>query len=118
MISASRENRLEKKGRHEMIRRRTLLRTAVGVLAAAMLATGASSMEGAGKDGAVHLLSTDPIPGTKANTTAGNMYVFDISCVKQRTQTYYLADRPNGVVDVVHPRTNKLVSQISAPPAF
>jgi hypothetical protein len=118
MISASRENRLEKKGRNEMIGRRTLLCTAVGVLAAAMLATGAASMEGAGKDGAVRLLSTVPIPATKTNTTAGKMYVFDISFVDQTTQTYYLADRSNAVVDVVDARTNKLVSQISATPAF
>ena len=58
-------------------------------------------MEGAGKDGAVRLLSTVPIPATKANTTAGKMYVFDISFVDQTTQTYYLADRSNAVVDVV-----------------
>src|SRR5260370_42691789 len=97
-----------------MIRNRTLLCTAVGILAAAMLATNASSMEGGGKDGAVRLLSTVPIPATKANTTGGKMYVFDISFVDQTTQTYYLADRSNSVVDA---RTNKLVSQISATPA-
>jgi hypothetical protein len=73
---------------------------------------------GAGKDGAVRLLSTVPIPATKANTTAGKMYVFDVSFVDPTTQTYYLADRSNAVVDVVDARTNKLVSQISATPAF
>src|ERR1700731_5225189 len=101
-----------------MTRRRTLLCTAVSVLAAAMLATGASSMEPDGKDGAVRLLTTVPIPGTKANTTAVKMYVFDISFVDQTTQTYYLADRSNAVVDVVDARTNELISQISATPAF
>src|ERR1700730_3684238 len=101
-----------------MTRRRTLLCTAVSVLAAAMLANRASSMEGGGKDGAVHLLSTVPIPATKANTTAGKMYVFDISFVDQTTQTYYLADRSNAVVDVVNAKTSQLISQINAQPAF
>jgi hypothetical protein len=101
-----------------MIRKRNLLCTAIGILAAAMFATGASSMEGGGKDGAVHLLKTVAIPGTSANTTAGNMYVFDISFVDQTTQTYYLADRSNAVVEVVDARTNQLISQISATPAF
>src|ERR1700730_7063555 len=101
-----------------MPRHRTLLCTAVSILAAAMLATDAFSMEREGKDGAVHLLRTVPIPGTNANTTAGKMYVFDISFVDQTTQTYYLADRSNAVVDVVDARTNTLISQISAKPAF
>jgi len=101
-----------------MLRKRTLLCTAVSILAAAMLSTGAISMEREAKDGAVRLLTTVPIPGTKTNTTAGKMYVFDISFVDQTTQTYYLADRSNAVVDVVDARTNALVSQISAKPAF
>src|ERR1700730_6779635 len=101
-----------------MPRHRTLLCTAVSILAAAMLATDAFSMEREGKDGAVRLLTTVPIPGTKANTSSGNMYVFDISFVDQTTQTYYLADRSNAVVDVVDARTNTLISQISAKPAF
>ena len=100
-----------------MLRDRTLLCAAVSILAA-MLATDALSMEREGKDGAVRLLSTVPIPGTKTNTTGGNMYVFDISFVDQATQTYYLADRSNAVVDVVDARTNALISQISAKPAF
>jgi len=95
---------------------RTLLCTTVSILAAAVLATDALSMEREG--GAVGLLTTVPIPGTKANTTGGNMYVFDISFVDQTTQTYYLADRSNAVVDVVDARTNALISQISAKPAF
>ncbi len=102
-----------------MSRNRTLLCTVVGILTAAMLATGASSREGERDNGAaVRLLKTVPIPGTPANTTAGKMYVFDISFVDQRTQTYYLADRSNAVVDVVDARTNELISQISATPAF
>jgi hypothetical protein len=64
------------------------------------------------------LLKTVPIPGTAANTTAGKMYVFDISFVDQSTQTYYLADRSNAVVDVVDARTNELITQLSATPAF
>jgi hypothetical protein len=101
-----------------MLRNRTLLFTAVSIFAAAMLATDASAMEGKAKDGAVRLLNTVAIPGTKANTTGGNMYVFDISFVDQTTQTYYLADRSNAVVDVVDARSNALISQISATPAF
>ncbi len=83
-----------------------------------MLTTTASSREGDRRDGAVHLLKTVPIPGTKANTTGGNMYVFDISFVDQATQTYYLADRSNAVVDVVDARTSQLITQISATPPF
>jgi hypothetical protein len=91
-----------------MLKNRTLLCTAVGMLAAATIATNAFSMEREG--GAVRLLTTVPIPGTSANTTGGNMYVFDISFVDQATQTYYLADRSNAVVDVVDARSNTLIS--------
>src|ERR1700738_2798189 len=101
-----------------MLRNRTLLCTAASMLAAAMPATDAFSMERDAKDGAVRLLTTVPIPGTTANTTGGKMYVFDISFVDQTTQTYYLADRSNAVVDVVNARTNQLISQIKAKPAF
>src|SRR5438132_296613 len=94
-----------------MLKTRTLLCTAVGMLAAATLATNAFSMEREG--GAVRLLTTVPIPGTSANTTGGNMYVFDISFVDQATQTYYLADRSNAVVDVVDAQTGTLVKQIA-----
>jgi hypothetical protein len=118
-MSASRGNRLGKKqGSEAMVRNRTLLCTAVSLFAAAMLATDAFAMERDGRDGAVRLLTTVPIPGTKANTTAGKMFVFDISFVDQTTQTYYLADRSNAVIDVVNARTNQLISQISAKPAF
>jgi hypothetical protein len=101
-----------------MLRNPTMFCTAVGMLAATLLATDAFSMEPEGKSGAVRLLTTVPIPGTKTNTTGGNMYIFDISFVDQTTQTYYLADRSNAVVDVVNARTNQLISQISAKPAF
>src|SRR3981081_2861825 len=99
------------------MRRNRTLCTAVSILAAAPLATDAFSMDG-GKEGAVRLLTTVPIPGTKANTTGGKMYVFDISFVEQKTQTYDLAVRSNAVVDVVNAKTNQLISQINAKPAF
>jgi len=101
-----------------MTRNRKMLCTVVGILAAAMFATGASSREGDQNNGAVRLLRTVPIPGTPANTTAGNMYIFDISFVDQTTQTYYLADRSNAVVDVVDARSNQLITQLNATPAF
>src|SRR3982074_2852290 len=101
-----------------MLRKRTLLCTAVSILPAALLASDAFSMERDGSNGAVRLLTTVPIPGTKTNTTGGKMFVFDISFVDQTTQTYYLADRSNAVVDVVNARTNALISQIRATPAF
>src|SRR3954451_23816157 len=102
-----------------MIKNRTLLCSAIGILAAAMLATDASTMEGGARNnGPVRLLRTVPIPGTPANTTGGKMFVFDISFVDQATQTYYLADRSNAVVDVVDARTSRLISQIHATPAF
>ncbi|HET7379654.1 MAG TPA: hypothetical protein VFJ24_06410 [Gaiellales bacterium] len=64
------------------------------------------------EEGAVKLLGTIPVTGTAANTTGGNMYVFDISWVDQRSHTYYLADRSNAVVDVVDTKTNTLVLQL------
>jgi hypothetical protein len=63
--------------------------------------------------GAIRLLKTVPIPGTAANATNGNLYSFDISFVDQSTQTYYLADRSNAVVDVVDAQTGTLVRQIA-----
>src|ERR1700730_16818171 len=101
-----------------MVRNRTLLCTAVSMLAAAMPATDAFSMERDGKDGAVRLLTTVPITGTKANTTGGKMYVFDISLVDQTTQTYYLDDRCDSVVDVVNAQHSQPIPQINAKPAF
>jgi len=42
------------------------------------------------------------------------MYVFDISFVDQKTETYYLADRSNAVVDVVDADTGTFTKQIAA----
>ena len=69
--------------------------------------------EGKADRGAVRLLTTVPIPGTTANTTGGNMYVFDISWVDQGTHTYYIADRSNAVVDIVDTKTNTLLFQLT-----
>src|SRR5713226_4966835 len=74
---------------------------------------GPGGNEGVDDRGAVRLLKTVPIPGTAANTTNGKLYSFDISFVDQSTQTYYLADRSNAVVDVVDAKTGTLVKQIS-----
>jgi hypothetical protein len=68
-------------------------------------------------DRAVRLLNLAPIPPASTNTTGG-MFVFDISFVDQKTQTYYLADRSNGVVDVVDAETGTFVKQIAASPPF
>jgi hypothetical protein len=73
--------------------------------------------EGSG-DRAVRLLTLAPIPKTAANNTAGGLYSYDIAFVDQNTQTYYLADRSNNVVDVVNAKNGKFVKQISATPAF
>src|SRR6266540_185440 len=65
------------------------------------------------REGPVRLLKTVPIPGTAANTTNGNLYSYDISFVDQSTQTYYLADRSNAIVDVVDAKTGTFDRQIS-----
>jgi hypothetical protein len=77
------------------------------------LVGGNAAWAGDGGHGAVTLLGTIPIPGTAANTTGGNMYVFDISFVDQQSRTYYLADRSNAVVDIVDTKTNTLLFQLS-----
>jgi hypothetical protein len=46
------------------------------------------------------------------------MYVFDISFVDPATQTYYLADRSNAVIDVVNAKTDAFHRQIHATPPF
>jgi len=74
---------------------------------------GPEGNEGVADRGAVRLLKTVPIPGTAANTTNGKLYAFDISFVDQSTQTYYLADRSNAVVDVVDAETGTFVKQIA-----
>jgi hypothetical protein len=67
---------------------------------------------------ALRLLKTVPIPGTDVNLTNGNLYSFDISFVDQSTQTYYLADRSNNVVDVVDAKTGTFDRQIAVEPLF
>src|SRR5262249_6681278 len=67
------------------------------------LVTGSAWADGNDKDKndrPVNLLKTIPIPVTAANVSM-NFYSYDISFVDQKTQTYYLADRSNNVVDVV-----------------
>jgi hypothetical protein len=82
--------------------------------AAALLLTGnPAGAEKAKNDRAVRLLATVPVPGTSANTTGGNLYVFDISWVDQPSRTYYLADRSNAVVDIVDTTTNILMAQLT-----
>src|SRR5438874_11135955 len=63
-------------------------------------------------EGPVRLLTTIPVPVSAANTTRG-LYAFDISFVDQSTQTYYLADRSNAVVDVVAANTATFDRQIA-----
>jgi hypothetical protein len=75
--------------------------------------TAAWGNEGVDDRGAVRLLKTVAIPGTAANTTNGKLYSFDISFVDRSTQTYYLADRSNAVVDVIDAKTGTFVKQIS-----
>jgi hypothetical protein len=62
-------------------------------------------------EGPVRLLKTIPVPVSATNTTGG-LYSFDISFVDQSTQTYYLADRSNAVVDVVDAKRGTFVRQI------
>jgi len=68
-------------------------------------------------DRALKLLSLIPIPASATNGTGG-MYVDDISFVDQTTQTYFLADRSNAVVDMVDAKTGSFIRQIHATPAF
>jgi hypothetical protein len=68
-------------------------------------------------DRALRLLSLTPVPVATTNGSGG-MYVFDISFVDQQTQTYYLADRSNAVVDVVDAASGNFLKQISATPPF
>jgi hypothetical protein len=82
--------------------------------AAALLVVGnAAGAEKAKNDRAARLLATVPVPGTSANTTGGNLSVFDISWVDQPSRTYYLADRSNAVVDIVDTTTNILMAQLT-----
>jgi len=95
--------------------------SAVAAVALALLLVGnAAWADNEGRDdrGAVRLLKTIPVPVTAGNNTAGALYSFDISFVDQSTQTYYLADRSNKVVDVVDARTATFAGQIPATPPF
>jgi hypothetical protein len=67
--------------------------------------------------GPVKLLTTIPIPPTAVNV-GKNLYSYDISFVDQKTQTYYLADRSNNVVDVIDASSAAFVTQLSANPPF
>jgi hypothetical protein len=68
----------------------------------------------AGADRALRLLTLVPVPVGALNNTAGGMYSFDISNVDQTTQTYYLADRSNKVVDVVDASTGQFITARTA----
>jgi hypothetical protein len=85
---------------------------------AAWAGKGPGSNEGVADRGAVRLLTTGPVPVSAANNTAGGLYSFDISWVDQSTQTYYLADRSNVVVDVVDAKTATFVTHLRATPDF
>src|SRR5580704_7702866 len=100
---------------HVVLRRYWGLWTlAVGaILALHVSGNAAWAQEGAADRGAVRLFETVPIPGTAVNTTGGKMYVFDISWVDQGSQTYYLADRSNAVIDIVDAKTDTLLAQLS-----
>ena len=65
----------------------------------------------------VKLLTTIPIPPT-ADNVGKNFYSYDISFVDQKTQTYYLADRSNKVVDVIDAKSAAFVTQLPANPPF
>jgi hypothetical protein len=92
--------------------------TALAAAVAAVLPVGnaawAAENKGneAGGDRAVRLLKVIPVPGTNANVTNGKLYSFDISWVDQETQTYYLADRSNAVIDVVDAKMGIFAGQI------
>lgn len=101
---------------HVPIRMAMGLVALVAVVVLVLLAGGRKNTVRAWNDidrAAVSLQTTVPIPGTAANTTGGNMYVFDISWVDQNSQIYYLADRSNAVVDMVDATTNTLLGQLT-----
>src|SRR5262249_50127986 len=75
-------------------------------------AAGPGGNEGVDDRGAVRLVKVIPVPGTGSNATNGKLYSFDISWVDQPTQTYFLADRSNAVVDVVDAKTRTFKGQI------
>jgi hypothetical protein len=90
------------------------------VTTAAVLMVGNAAWADAEKEknsGPVKLLTTIPIPPTATNV-GQNFYSYDISFVDQKTQTYYLADRSNNVVDVVDASSAAFATQLSANPPF
>src|SRR5215468_3484398 len=98
--------------------RTSVWRSAVAVVALALLLSGPAVWAQGGKregknDRAVRLLATVPIPPTDANNTARALYSFDISWVDQASRTYYLADRSNFAVDVVDTMSNHLITQLT-----
>ena len=100
---------------HTMIRNVCRPVTVTVAVVAALLLVGPAVWAG---EPVVRLLKTIPIPGTPANMTNGKLYSYDISFVDEQTQTYYLADRSNVVVDVVDAKTATLSGQISVNPPF
>jgi len=90
----------------------------LAALVAVVLPVGVWADGEEGGRGAVRLLKTIPVPVSATNNTAGALYSFDISFVDQSTQTYYLADRSNRVVDVVNAKTATFDKQIAATPGF
>src|SRR5437899_2487322 len=107
-----------------MVRKRTLMLFLLFAMTVLFLLPGGGSVraegnnEGVDDRGAVRLLKTIPVPVSGLNNTAGALYSFDISFVDQSTQTYYLADRSNKVVDVVDAKTGTFVKQLRATPDF
>jgi hypothetical protein len=89
-------------------------------IASALLMVGNAAWADGEKEknsGPVKLLTTIPIPPTATNV-GKNLYSYDISFVDQKTQTYYLADRSNNVVDVIDASSAAFVTQLSANPPF
>src|SRR5215510_3871218 len=109
---------------HNVLRALLMKGVVFSLAAGSLLATGSAWADGNDSkdkdknDGPLSLLKTIPIPGSAANVSNGNLYSFDISYVDQSTQTYYLADRSNAVVDVVDAKTAAFVGQISVSPPF
>jgi len=89
------------------------LRPSVSAAAALLMVGNAAWADG----GPVKLLTTIPIPPTASNV-GKNFFSYDISFVDQSTQTYYLADRSNNVVDVIDASSAAFVGQFSANPPF
>ena len=101
---------------------RVLLKKCVvfSLAAISLLVTGSAWADGNDRDkndGPVNLIKTIPVPPTDSNV-GQNFYSYDISFVDQKTQTYYLADRSNNVVDVIDASSAAFVTQLTANPPF